>query len=94
MELERDALQEAILKQYAEEHAALGKQGTLALLERARAWDLSETLRRGGVVVFPHAGVADCGHQIAAAVHAIPKTEVATRKGKRETLMRMAAFPP
>ena len=70
MELERDALQEAILKQYAEEHAALGKQGTLALLERARAWDLSETLRKGGVIVFPHAGVADCGHQIAAAVHA------------------------
>src|SRR5690606_6024879 len=34
------------------------------------AWDLSETLRQGGVIVFPHAGVADCGHQIAAAVHA------------------------
>ena len=70
MELDRDALHEALLKQYAEEHAALGEQGTLALLERARAWDLSETLRQGGVIVFPHAGVADCGHQIAAAVHA------------------------
>ena len=70
MELDRDALQAAILKQYADEHAALGAAGTLALLERGRQWDLSGVLVRGGVIVFPHAGVADCGHQIAAAVHA------------------------
>jgi hypothetical protein len=70
MKSKRDALQKAILKQYAEEHVALGEAGTLALLERGRRWDLSGVLARGGVIVFPHAGVADCGHQIAAAVHA------------------------
>lgn len=70
MELDRDALQEAILKQYTEEHAALGEAGALALLERGRQWNLAGVLARGGVIVFPHAGVADCGHQIAAAVHA------------------------
>ena len=31
--------------------------------------DLAPTLAAGGVVVFPHAGVLDCGHQVAAAVH-------------------------
>jgi hypothetical protein len=70
MELERDALQTAILQQYKEEHDALGEAGALERLEYARQWDLSPTLRAGGVVVFPHAGVQDCGHQIAAAVNA------------------------
>lgn len=70
MELERDALQTAILQQYKEEHEALGESGALEQLEYARQWDLSPTLRAGGVVVFPHAGVQDCGHQIAAAVNA------------------------
>lgn len=42
MELERDALQAAILKQYTAEHAALGEAGTLALLERGRQWQLSD----------------------------------------------------
>lgn len=55
---------------YMQEHQALGEAGTLRLLEQARQWDLSATLVRGGVLVFPHAGVADCGHQIAAVVHA------------------------
>lgn len=68
--MERDKLQEAILKLYRDEHAALGERGGLERLERARQWDLAPVLRAGGVVVFPHAGVADCGHQIAAAVNA------------------------
>lgn len=66
----RDQLQDELLRQYLAEHAALGEQGTLHLLEEGRRWDLSATLAAGGVVVFPHAGVAECGHQIAAAVHA------------------------
>jgi hypothetical protein len=70
MELERDKLQEAILKLYRDEHEALGEQGGLAQLEQARQWNLAPLLNAGGIVVFPHAGVADCGHQIAAAVHA------------------------
>ena len=68
--MERDQLQEKILKLYRDEHAALGEAGGQRQLEQARQWDLAPLLRAGGVVVFPHAGVADCGHQIAAAVHA------------------------
>ena len=38
--------------------------------KKARQWDLSSTLAEGGVIVFAHADVQDCGYQIAAAVHA------------------------
>ncbi len=65
-----DQLQKDILALYAREHAELGEAGTLEHLERARQWDLSGTLRAGGVLVFPHAGVKDCGYQIAACVQA------------------------
>lgn len=70
MQLDRNRLREAIHQLYAADHAALGEAGALRQLEVARQWDLAPTLRAGGVVVFPHAGVADCGHQIAAAVNA------------------------
>lgn len=70
MDLDRDQLQRDIQELYRSEHEALGEAGTLALLERSEAWDLSGALTAGGVIVFPHAGVADCGHQIAAAVRA------------------------
>lgn len=70
VKLDRTGLREEIHALYRREHEALGEAGTLRCLEKARQWDLSPTLRAGGVVVFPHAGVADCGHQIAAAVHA------------------------
>jgi hypothetical protein len=63
-------LREEIHALYRREHEALGEAGTLRLLDQARQWDLAPALRAGGVVVFPHAGVADCGQQIAAAVHA------------------------
>ncbi|MBD0328561.1 MAG: hypothetical protein ICV64_00425 [Thermoleophilia bacterium] len=46
----------------------MGERGTLERLERAREWSLAPTLASGGVVVFPHAGVLDCGHHTAAAV--------------------------
>jgi hypothetical protein len=67
---ERVALRKRIQALYQAEHEALGEAGTYQLLEAARQWDLAPALRAGGVIVFPHAGVADCGHQIAAAVHA------------------------
>lgn len=54
----------------AEERRKLGPQGIGDLLERGRQWQLGETVRAGGSVVFPHAGLKECGHQIAAAVHA------------------------
>jgi hypothetical protein len=70
MRYQLDQLQKEIHELYAREHAALGEAGTLAHLERGRQWDLSGTLAAGGVLVFPHAGVADCGYQVAACVHA------------------------
>ena len=70
MELDRDQLQKDIHALYAREHAELGEQGTLEHLERGRQWDLSGALSAGGVLVFPHAGVKDCGYQIAACVQA------------------------
>lgn len=70
MELDRAKLQKEIQALYAREHAELGEKGTLEHLERAEQWKLGETLRAGGVLVFPHAGVKDCGYQIAACVQA------------------------
>jgi hypothetical protein len=70
VELDRDQLQNDILAQYWHEHEALGKDGTHRLLDQGKQWDLSGTLKSGGVLVFPHIGVADCGHQVAACVHA------------------------
>lgn len=63
-------MREVIHTIYRREHADLGEAGTFRLLEVARQWDLAPTLQAGGVIVFPHAGVAECGHQVAAAVHA------------------------
>ena len=70
MELDRDALQKKVHALYAREHAELGAAGTLEHLERGRQWQLADTLNAGGILVFPHAGVHDCGYQIAACVHA------------------------
>jgi hypothetical protein len=70
MKLDRQKLQEEIHALYRAEHETMGERGTLERLEQARQWDLAPTLRSGGVLVFPHAGVLDCGHQIAAVVHA------------------------
>jgi hypothetical protein len=69
MELDRRRLKEQIHELYRSEHEALGERGTLERLERGREWDLAPTLAAGGVAVFPHAGVFDCGHQVAAVVH-------------------------
>lgn len=53
-----------------EAHVRLGEDGAAALLEAGRRWDLAPVLRANGSVIFPHAGIDTCGHQIAAAVHA------------------------
>ena len=70
MEMDREALQKQVHQLYAREHADLGEAGTVEHLERGRQWQLASTLNAGGVLVFPHAGVHDCGYQIAACVHA------------------------
>ncbi len=46
------------------------RRARCACWRRAAAGTWPATLKAGGVLVFPHAGVADCGHQIAAVVHA------------------------
>ncbi|MDE2776935.1 MAG: hypothetical protein OXI77_13470 [Chloroflexota bacterium] len=70
MELDRVALQKKVHALYAREHAELGERGTLEQLERGLEWNLAGALSAGGVLVFPHAGVHDCGHQIAACAQA------------------------
>jgi hypothetical protein len=67
--LDRGRLKDQIHELYRSEHEAMGERGTLERLDRGREWDLAPTLSAGGVVVFPHAGVLDCGHHVAAAVH-------------------------
>jgi hypothetical protein len=69
MQLDRERLKQQIHALYRREHEELGEAGTLQLLELGRNWNLAPTLAAGGVVVFPHAGVRDCGHHVAAAVH-------------------------
>lgn len=68
--LERDALRVYINKKVREEQTALSEQEVDAILDKGRQWQLGETLRQGGSVVFPHAGMDICGYQIAAAVQA------------------------
>lgn len=70
MKLDRRRLRDGIHALYCSEHAQLGESGTAERLEQARQWNLAPLLAAGGVVVFPHASVRDCGHQVAAAVHA------------------------
>ena len=70
MELDRLKLREEVNQLYRAEHDALGDEGTYRLLEEGRQWNLAPLLQSGGVVVFPHVSVADCGHQVASAVHA------------------------
>ena len=48
----------------------IGREGAYHLLDAGRKWDLAPVLRQGGTVIFPHATIDACGHQIAAAVHA------------------------
>ncbi len=70
MKLDREQLQRDIHKLYRREHEELGAAGTLTMLERAADFPFSRTLDAGGVLVFPHAGVKDCGYQVAACVRA------------------------
>ena len=70
MKLDRQALGKYIRESFAKERAQLGEAGVSRMLEAGRAWHLAPTLAEGGTVIFPHANIEACGHQIAAAVHA------------------------
>lgn len=56
---------------YTQQHAALTAAQIDAILAQGRQWQLWSLLQAGGVVVFPHAAVVDCGYQVAAAVDAV-----------------------
>jgi hypothetical protein len=68
--IDRQRLRREIHALYRREHEALGARGTQERFERARQWDLAPVLRAGGVLVFPHTSVLDCGHQTAAVINA------------------------
>jgi hypothetical protein len=69
MALDRQKLKDRIHELYRSEHDEMGG-GRDARAFGARAGVGSRAdASSGGVVVFPHAGVLDCGHQVAAAVH-------------------------
>jgi len=68
--MDLEALRRKVHDLYAGEREALGPAGLHALLERAEQWQLAPVLAAGGVLVFPHAGIAECGHQQAACVQA------------------------
>src|SRR5436305_5414833 len=70
MGLDRQALKTFVHKQIAEERAELGVAGIDKLLERGRQWQLGQTLKEGGSIIIPHAGIKVCGHQLAAAAQA------------------------
>ena len=56
---------------YTAHHKALSAEQVDHFLAKGRQWQLAPVLQAGGVVVFPHAAVQDCGQHVAAAVQAI-----------------------
>jgi hypothetical protein len=67
--LDRTDLRTKINEEYRREHEALGDEGTYAMLDEARKWDVSGCLGSGGVVTFAHVNVGDCGLHVASAVN-------------------------
>ncbi|MBI3912860.1 MAG: hypothetical protein HY327_01495, partial [Chloroflexi bacterium] len=60
-ELDRKKLNTYIHEMVAREQTEVGARGAAELLERGKQWKLADTLKRGGTILFPHAGLADCG---------------------------------
>lgn len=68
MPLDRQAVIAYIHNMIQNDRQQLGPRGIDAMLERGKQWKLGATLRAGGSIIFPHAGLRDCGHQVAATV--------------------------
>jgi hypothetical protein len=68
MSPDRESLGSYVHTMIEREKQGLGTDGIERVLERGRQWKLGDTLRQGGSAIFPHAGLPDCGHQIAAVV--------------------------
>jgi hypothetical protein len=67
---DRAAFKKYIHQMIQDEWKEQGSTGLCQLLERGREFQLADVLTSGGAVLFPHAAIARCGHQTAAAVHA------------------------
>jgi hypothetical protein len=70
MSLDRQALSSYVHNMVENERRKAGPQGIEQMLERGRQWKLGDTLKHGGSIIFPHAGLKECGHQIASVVQA------------------------
>ncbi len=64
------ALKNYIHNSIARERIELCHDGVHKILDAWKKFNLSQTLKQGGSIIFPHAGLRASGHQIAAAVHA------------------------
>lgn len=56
---------------YTRDHQQLHAEDLNRMRILARQWDLAPVLQRGGIAVFPHITVQDCGHHVLAAIHAV-----------------------
>ncbi len=54
---------------YQDERDRLSSKQVDDILHAGRKWDLSKTLSSGGVAIFPHTYISQCGAYIAACVH-------------------------
>lgn len=75
--LDRQKLNTYIHEMVTREQVEVGARGVAELLERGKqlsrrsdGTSLAGTLKNRGAILFPHAGLKECGHQIAATVHA------------------------
>ena len=60
--MDMEALRLVVHEIYERERISLGEAGLQALLERGEEWQLAPVLEAGGVLVFPHVSIIDCGH--------------------------------
>ncbi len=68
--MDPEALRQRVHTIYDSEREELGEDGLRVMLERAEEWQLAPILSAGGALVFPHAGIVECGHQQAACAQA------------------------
>ena len=64
------SLQDIFNKSYIAEYNQFSSAELEATLARGSAWNLASTLKRGGIVTFPHVHFRDCAPIVAAAVQA------------------------
>jgi len=69
--MDRGALLQMFVDLYRRDHEQLTTADVDGFFRKAEQWNLTSVLSDGGVLSFPHARVADCGHQVAACANAV-----------------------